>query len=69
LSCRGRFSCLFAQLSGVDLINSCNKKDSCAFSNGNDEVTGLIDCCNDEEEQCQDKEGLDIVNAGCVSYV
>ena len=70
-SCNGYVSCYTAQLSGVDLINSCNKDYSCYLTKGNGEVTKLNDCCNDEAinqlGQCLYEEGLDIVAAGCVS--
>ena len=67
-SCKASSSCIYAQLSDVDLINSCNKEDACAFTNGNEAFDDLIDCCNDEVEQCKDDVGADIVAAGCVSY-
>jgi len=69
-SCRGDYSCLSAELSGVDLINSCNKELSCEATNRDGAFTELIDCCNDDNSQCKDKDGLDIVDAGgpsCVS--
>ena len=73
-SCNGFASCGDFQLGGVDLINSCNAEDSCSEADGNGAFDVLIDCCNDEPidsiGQCQDKDGLDIVNAGgpsCVS--
>ena len=71
LSCKDEDSCRGAQLGGVDLINSCNKDSSCKDTdvNGVGVFDELIDCCNDIDEQCKDKEGLDIVNAGCVSYI
>ena len=67
-SCKVSFSCADAQLSGVDLLSSCNKVFACRETNG-DGVTELIDCCNDEDGQCFDKEGLDIVEKGCVSHM
>jgi len=68
LSCNGFASCFGAKLSGVDLINSCKAKVSCQTAKANGEIDELNDCCN-EENQCQSiKDGLDIVNAGCVSY-
>ena len=69
-SCKDVASCASARrLSGVELINSCNKFNSCADTNGYDEHIKLSNCCNDEVGQCQFKDGLDdIVNAGCVSY-
>ena len=78
LSCRGRGgnSCNNAQLSGVDLIDSCNAINvaSCLNTNINidilPEVTELtielIDCCNDVNN-CQGLTGINIF-AGCVSY-
>ena len=71
LSCKDEDSCRGAQLGGVDLINSCNKDSSCKDTdvNGVGVFDELIDCCNDIDEQCKDKEGLGIVNAGCVSYM
>ena len=67
-SCNDFGSCISAQLSGVDLINSCNALGSCqSATNGNGVFDELIDCCN-VVLQCQSKDGLDIVAAGCVSY-
>ena len=68
-SCKDIGSCASTQLSGVDLINSCNADSSCGGANGNGEIAELIDCCNDDDYQCRSKDGLDIVNAGCVSYM
>lgn len=67
-SCNDKFSCQSAQLSGVDLINSCNKDLSCLQTNGNGEDFELTDCCNGYE-QCTFEEGADaFYAAGCVSY-
>jgi len=68
-SCTGLGSCVNAQLSGVDLINSCNKVRSCRNTNGEGAFTELIDCCNDEVEQCRAEYGNDIVADGCVSHI
>ena len=67
-SCNDRDSCTDAQLSGVDLIISCNAEDACNSAIGAGVITELVDCCN-VDGQCEDKDGLDIVNAGCVSYM
>jgi len=67
-SCNNFGSCNSAQLSGVDLINSCNNLQLVCFNTIYDEVTELIDCCNDDNSQCKDKVGANIVAAGCVSY-
>ena len=50
-SCRGMYSsCYKAQLSGVDLIDSCNADYACiSAATGNPFVYELINCCNDEE--------------------
>jgi hypothetical protein len=61
-------SCFQAQLGNVDLINSCNDRGACRDTNRDGAFDELIDCCNDVNNQCEDKEGLDTVNAGCVSY-
>ena len=66
-SCNDEFSCLRAQLSGVDLINSCNAVNSCQDTKGYGAFEELIDCCSDQSSQCIDKDGLDIVVDGCVS--
>jgi len=71
-SCNADFgSCISAQLSGVDLINSCNAQISCNAANANGEIAELIDCCNDVDSQCQVLLGrINIVAAGgpgCVS--
>ena len=70
-SCIGIASCGGAQLSGVDLINSCNAKVSCNAANANGEIAELIDCCNNVDGQCQGEVGrINIVAAGgssCVS--
>ena len=66
-SCNSSASCVFAQLSGVDLINSCNADSSCDGANGNEAFDELIDCCN-VVVQCRNVDGFDIVAAGCVSY-
>ena len=68
-SCTTFKSCASAKLSGVDLIDSCNEFSACDEANDVGAFDELIDCCNDEFGQCRDKEGLDIVNAGCVSYM
>jgi len=68
-SCNDNASCLRAQLSGVDLINSCNDNIACKATARDGAFDELIDCCNDDNSQCKDKDGLDIINAGCVSYV
>lgn len=70
LSCNGDGSCTGAQLSGVDLIYSCNRGYySCQGAGGGDEdFNELIGCCNDEDEQCKDKNGLGIIRVGyCAS--
>jgi len=67
-SCRDPVSCFQAQLSGVDLINSCNDNLACKDTARGGAFDELIDCCN-EDDQCKDKDGLDIINAGCVSYM
>jgi len=67
-SCKETASCLSAQLSDVDLINSCNDNNACQSVNGDRAFDELIDCCNDNN-QCKDKDELDIVAAGCVSCV
>ena len=68
-SCKDDYSCFVAQLSGADLINSCNAFASCTAANANGAIAELIDCCNDDS-QCQSiKDGLDIVADGCVSHV
>ena len=67
-SCSGLGSCRDAQLRGVDLINSCNTEYGCLSANGNYAFDELVDCCNDQTDQCDGKDGLDIVAAGCVSY-
>ena len=51
-SCTDDSSCFYAQLSGVDLINSCNVYYGCYKANGNGEIAELIDCCNDDDYQC-----------------
>ena len=68
-SCNDEDSCNSAQLSGVDLINSCNKVAACIAVNGNGVFDELINCCNDAALQCYNDVGFDIVNAGCVSYM
>ena len=63
-------SCEDALLSGVDLINSCNALFSCSGANGNEAFDELVDCCNDDPDQCKDEKRLGIVRAGgpdCVS--
>lgn len=68
-SCKESVSCSGALFSGVDLINSCNGGGSCVGANDVGAFDELIDCCNDDT-QCEDKDGLDIVDAGgpsCVS--
>ena len=67
-SCTGDGSCRGATIGSVDLINSCNKVRACKEANGNEAFDELIDCCN-VVLQCKSKDGLDIVNAGCVSYM
>jgi len=69
-SCNGNGinGCFGAELSGVDLINSCNAFRACLATSGDGAFDELIDCCN-EDDQCFIKDGLDIVNAGCVSYM
>jgi len=66
-SCTDYQSCERAQLSGVDLINSCNAFLSCQDTKGYGAFEELIDCCSDQSFQCTDKDGLDIVVDGCVS--
>jgi len=67
-SCNDTDSCYYAVLSGVDLINSCNKFLSCAQTNENGEDFELIDCCNDEDLQCYQEQGANAFYAsGCVS--
>jgi len=51
------------------LINSCNDNIACKATARDGAFDELIDCCNDDNSQCKDKDGLDIINAGCVSYV
>ena len=69
LSCNEYGSCTGARLSGVDLIYSCNNRDACIRAGGGDEdFNELIGCCNDEDEQCKDKNGLGIIRVGyCAS--
>ena len=74
-SCTKEGSCQDAQLSSVDLTNSCNKVSSCYNTNGNEEDFELIDCCNDEPidnvdvGQCENKVGADAIYiAGFVSF-
>ena len=71
-SCTSFGSCTNARLSGVDLINSCNEVRACGGNiDGNGEIAELINCCNDESEQCRGEVGrIEIVAAGgssCVS--
>ena len=66
-SCTDDQSCRGAQLSDVDLINSCNADTACRSVKGYGAFEELIDCCNDAVFQCKDKDGLDIVVDGCVS--
>ena len=74
-SCTDGNSCQSALFSDVDLINSCNELASCYEANGNGAFDELIDCCNDVRQcgdcdgQCEDKEGLDIVDSGCVIVI
>lgn len=68
-SCTEYGSCDFALLSGVDLIDSCNKEFSCRETNGKGEITELVGCCIDKDYQCFGREGDNIVADGCVSYV
>jgi len=73
-SCTLSRSCRYAQLSGVDLIDSCqaeegadsNRYGCCQDINGDGVITELIGCCN-EVEQCRDEVGYGIYEAGCVS--
>lgn len=68
---KDRYSCLNAQLSGVTLINSCNKDFSCQHTIGDEAFDELIGCCNESIKQCEFQDGLDIVDVGgptCVSY-
>jgi len=66
-SCKDRYSCINAQLSGVTLINSCNKDFSCQNTIGDEAFEELIGCCNESRQQCEFQDGLDIVDVGCVS--
>jgi len=66
-SCNDYTSCRGAQLSGVDLINSCNADNACKDTKGYGAFEELINCCSDEVNQCFNKDGLDIVVDGCVS--
>ena len=67
-SCRASGSCGSAQLSGVNLINSCNRGFACKDTNGNDEDFELSNCCNDKDYQCDGKTGKDAIFTACVSY-
>jgi len=48
------------------LINSCNDYQACYLANAYLAFTELIGCCNDEF-QCNDRDGLEIIEQGCVS--
>ena len=68
-SCTDSYSCSGAQLSGVDLIDSCNVYRSCYKINDNgDQISELINCCK-EEEQCLKYIGADTIYAACVSHI
>jgi len=65
-SCVDPFSCRYSQFVGVALINSCNDYQACYLANAYLAFAELIGCCNDEF-QCNDRDGLEIIEQGCVS--
>ena len=55
------------------MVNSCDIEFSCFDVKGYGEINELIGRCNDPDQfgfgQCENEEGLDIINTGCVSYM
>ena len=70
-SCTTGYSCENSRFLNVDFINSCNANKACQRAQLSDaQVTELIDCCNDEDEQCRLLIGANaIYRDGCVSYM